>query len=405
MKGNSITHTEAIEILSKEAVVTGTERVLLAESFNRVLAQEVRAIDNVPPFDRSPLDGYAFRSCDVKDADRDNPVTLKVIDYIPAGDVSHVPVTEGCAVRLMTGAPVPEGADCVTMYEVTEFTDEEVKIFSPSKPGDNIVRAGEDVKKGELLASCGVRIDAGLAATLAAQNISEPVCFRQLKIGIISTGSELVPVGTELTPGKIHDTNQYSIGGAVENLGFKTIRYGIVADTADEIAAALTKALSECDAVITTGGVSAGDYDVTPDAMEKAGVNVLFRGVKLKPGMACAFGTCKDKMVCALSGNPSSSLITFYVVAAPILRKMSGLKDYENREIMLTLAEDFTKKSKATRVLKGRLDLSDGTARIRFPEGQGNVMISSTIGCDCAALIPAGSGPVKAGTVLKGFLI
>ncbi len=398
-------HIEAIRLVTEAAVPVGTEKISLAECAGRVLAQEVRAIDNVPPFDRSPLDGYAFRSEDVAGATEDSPVTLKVIENIPAGHVSTIPVTEGTAVRLMTGAPIPEGADAVSMYELTEFTDTEVKIFRSAKHGENVIYAGEDVKKGDLLARPGMLIDPGLAGTLASQNIPEPEVYRQLRIGLISTGSELVSVGNELTPGMVYDSNQFTIGAAVERLGYIPVRYGIAVDTVEGIAAAISKALDECDAVITTGGVSVGDYDLTPAAMERAGVQILFQGVDLKPGMACAYGVKDGKLVCALTGNPASSLTNFYVIGVPGLRKMSGLSEYMHKMIPLTMAEDFKKSSKGTRVLRGRLDLSDGTARIVAPKDQGNVVLSSAIGCDCVGIIPAGSGPVAAGEKLTGFII
>jgi len=339
-----ISYTEAVELVTEAAGIVPTEKIPLAESYGRVLAQEVRARDNVPPFDRSPLDGYAFRAADVEHASAEHPVTLRVIENIPAGAVSHFPVTEGTAVRLMTGAPIPEGADAVSMYELTEFTDTEVKIFRPASHGENIVYAGEDVRKGELLAKSGMKIDAGLIGTLASQNIAEPEVFRQLKVGLISTGSELTPVGCELAPGQIYDSNQYTIGGAVARLGFVPVRYGIAADTVEDIAAAMRKALDECDAVITTGGVSVGDYDLTPDAIERTGAEILFRGVDLKPGMACAYGVTDGKLICGLTGNPASSLTNFYVIGVPGLRKMSGQEDYLNKEIPLTLANDFAKK-------------------------------------------------------------
>ena len=404
-KGSSISHIEAREKVLSAVKTVEVEKVPLEQCFGRILAQNVCAADNVPPFDRSPLDGYAFRAADVEGASSENPVTLKVIDYIPAGDVSHCPVTEGTAVRLMTGAPIPEGADAVTMYEVTEFTDTEVKIFRPSKPGDNIVLAGEDVKKGTVLASPGMKIDIGLMGTLASQNIAEPLVYKKVKVGLISTGSELVPVGSELQPGKIFDSNSFTLAGAVESMGMTAVRYGIAADNAEGISEKISAALEECDAVLLTGGASVGDFDVTPEAMVMSGVEILFRGVALKPGMACSFGVKGGKLVCGLSGNPASSLTTFLVVSTVGLKKIAGCAECIPAEFDAELAYDFKKKSKGTRVLRGRLDLSEGKPKLYISQEQGNVVISSTIGCDCLAFVPAGSGPLPAGTMLKAFMI
>ncbi len=385
--------------------IVPTETIPLGDAYGRVLAMDVVAMEDVPSFDRSPLDGYAFRAEDTVGASKENPITLKVIDYIPAGDISHAPVTKGTAVRLMTGAPVPEGADCVCKYEETEFTETEVKIFCPGKQNDNIIRKGEDVVKGTVLAERGTVIDSGLMGTLAGQNIPEPLVYKQICAGIIATGSELVPVGQEPGPGMIIDTNEYTLTGAMEHMGFRVRRYGIADDTEEAIADILKKAMQECDVIMITGGASVGDFDVTPKAMEKAGIRLLFQGVDMKPGKACEYGVCGEKLVCGLSGHPSSSLTNLLLVGLAGLRKMSGIKDYLPKEIDLVLANDFGKQSKNDRVIRGTLMIEDGIAKIRVPKGQGNVMISSTIGSDCVAVVPGGRGPLKAGDKIKGYLI
>jgi len=382
-----------------------TCQIPLGKAYGRILAMDIVARDNVPSFDRSPLDGYAYRACDVINASKENPVILKVIDYIAAGDVSHAPVTENTAVRLMTGAPIPEGADCVCKYEETEFSETEVKIFEPSKAGDNIIKIGEDVRKGTLLAKDGMRIDSGLMGTLAGQNILYPMVYEQITAGIIATGSELVPVGTEPGPGMILDTNEYTLTGAMEEMGFRVIRYGIVDDTIEAISEVLKKAVSQCNVVLITGGASVGDFDVTPEAMENIGVKLLFAGVNMKPGKACEYGVLGDKLICGLSGHPSSSLTNLLIVGLASLRKMMGLCDYELKETTLVLANDFGKPSKGDRVIRGTLLVEDGIAKIAVPKGQGNVMISQTIGCDCLAVVPSGSGELNAGAKLKGYII
>ncbi len=405
MKKGSVTCEEAVEIITNEIGVVGTERIPLSECFGRILAEELRADDNVPPFDRSPFDGYAFRAADTANASKDHPVVLKVLEEIAAGDVPHYEITEGTAVRIMTGAPIPKGADTVTMYEITEFTDTEVKLFRPYDEGENIVYAGEDVKKGQLLASVGMKIDIGLMGTLAAQNRAYPLVYKKLKVGIISTGSELIEVGSEREPGKIFDSNQYTLSAAMSNIGLEPVAYGIVKDDTDAISKKLDTAIEECDAVMLTGGASVGDFDLTPEAMQMSGVEILFKGVQLKPGMACSFGIKDGKLVCGLSGNPASSLTTFLVVTQIGLKKAAGYAEYLSEEFEVELACGYPKKSKATRVLKGKLDLTGERARFISTKDQGNVVISSAIGCDCLAFIPAGSGAMEAGAKLKAVRI
>lgn len=382
-----------------------TENVPLNESFGRVLAEEIIAKEDVPPFDRSPYDGYVVRAVDSHLASEKVPVTLEILEEVTAGAVPTKTVTEGTATKILTGAPIPEGADAVIMYEKTQFTETTVTLTLPVKSGDNIIRAGEDVHIGQVLAEGGSIIDAGLAGSLASQGIARPLVYLRPKVGIISTGNEVVELLDTMSEGKIRNSNPYTLAAALQHIGCVAEYLGLAGDCVDDIVPLITKGLATCDAVLLTGGVSVGDYDFTVEAMEKAGVKLLVRGVDLKPGMACAYGIKDGKLVCGLSGNPVSSITNAYAVVLPAIKKLAGRKDAVPAEISVTLACDFKKKSKNTRLLRGKLDISDGTARMQISAEQGNVVISSIIGCDVMAVVPAGSGPLSRGTVLKGFLL
>lgn len=397
---------EQAQALLLEAVQpVGTEIAPLSECGCRVLAQELTAQENVPAFDRSPYDGYALRAADTAAASRENPAELRVLEEIPAGSVPTHEITAGTAAKVLTGAPIPPGADVVVMYEKTEFTPETVRVFAPLRSGDNIVRAGEDVCRGTVLAPRGSVIDPGLSGTLAAQGVAEPLVYRVPRVAILSTGSELVEADETPGAGKIRNSNRYVFETVLRQLGCEPVYYGIAGDDIARIAGQIGRGLAECDAMITTGGVSVGDYDLTPAAMEKAGVEILVRGVTIKPGMSCAYGVRDGKILCGLSGNPASALTNFYAVALPVLRKLTGRSDYRLREITVTLAEGFPKKSPATRFLRGRLVLRGGTVCMEVPQDQGNVVLSSTVGCNVMAVVPAGSGPVAPGAALQGFLL
>lgn len=398
-------YTTARALLLKGVTPVDTERLSLSRCGGRVLAAELTAAEHIPPFDRSPYDGYALRAADTAEASREAPVTLRVLEEVPAGAVPAVPVTEGAATKVLTGAPIPVGADVVIMFEKTTFTAETVTIYTPLKSGENIIYTGEDVRRGDVLARCGEVIDPGLAGTLAAQGVAEPLVYRVPRVAILSTGSELVEADQAPSHGKIRNSNRYMLEGALKGLGCEPVYLGIAGDSVAEISALLNRGLEECDAVVTTGGVSVGDYDLTPKAMEESGVEILFQGVDLKPGMACAYGVLGGKPVCGLSGNPASSMTNFYAVAVPALKKLAGHREPQAKEIRVTLAEGFSKKSPKTRLLRGTLDLSDGSVRMHLPKDQGNVVLSSTIGCNVMAEVPAGSGPISAGTELKGFLL
>lgn len=398
-------HITARGLLLAAVSPVESEQISLEYAAGRVLAEDVAAAEHVPPFDRSPYDGYALRSEDVAGASREDPVTLYIVEEVPAGAVPTKACTKNTAVKILTGAPIPEGADCVINYERTEFTESSVKIFEPVKAGSNIVRMGEDVQKGSILARRGQFIDAGTAGTLAAQGIVFPTVFRRPKVGILSTGNEVAEVGAPLEGGKIYNSNRHTLCAAVERLGCQPVYLGLAGDRPEEISRLITQGLEQCDAVLSTGGVFVGDYDFTPAAMELTGAELLFRGVKLKPGMACACGVKDGKLFCGLSGNPASSLTTFHAVVMPALKKLAGQGEYLPREIMVTLKAPFGKKSPGGRMLRGKLDLSDGTVGMTLPGDQGNVVISSAVGCDVMAFVPAGSGPLEAGTILEGFLI
>lgn len=398
-------YKQAVNVMLSSVLPVGTERIPLSQCGGRVLAQELIARENVPAFDRSPYDGYAFRAADTQMASIDNPVVLRVLEEIPAGAVPTKRVVERTASKVFTGSPIPDGADAVIMYEKTEFTEHYVTLRSRVKPGENIVRTGEDVQKGTVLAGCGDLIDSGLAGVLAAQGEAKPCVYKIPQVAVFSTGSELVEAEILPRNGKIRNSNRYMLETALKGIGCEPVYFGIAGDSVAEISACLNKALSACDAVVITGGVSVGDYDLTPNAMEVSGAKILFRGVDMKPGMACAYGVWNGKPICALSGNPASALTNFYVIAMPVLKMLAGCSMYFPQEISVVLASGFEKNNPRTRFLRGRLSLREGVAYMDVPKDQGNVVISSSVGCNMMAVIPAGCGPVSKGTIVKGFIL
>lgn len=245
---------QARQILLDIAAPVGVEKEPLDESGGRVLAQDLIAAESVPAFDRSPYDGYAFRSEDVRHASSDAPVVLRVLEEVPAGAVPTAAVTKGTAVKVMTGAPIPDGADAVSKYEVTRYTEDTVTVFFPSRSGENIIRAGEDVRAGEVLARRGDVIDAGLAGTLAAQGITMPAVYRIPRVGIISTGGEIAETESGLGQGKIRDSNRYALSAALKAIGCQPVYLGLAGDSVPEICGLIRQGLRQCDVIISTGG-------------------------------------------------------------------------------------------------------------------------------------------------------
>lgn len=393
-----MTYDEARNVIIEHAVPVSSEKISLSECAGRVSAEDITAKINVPSFDRSPYDGFAFMADDV-------PATLRITQEIRAGDVSHMPVASGTAAKILTGAMIPQGADAVTKYEDTEYTDSEVKISRKFAHGENIIMAGEDVKAGNILVSIGDVIDAGRAGLIASQGISEIDVYRRPIIGIISTGNEIADIHSQLTDGKIYNTSRYTFETALTLAGFIPKFIGTAHDDENEIAKLISDSLSLCDAFVVTGGVSAGDYDRMPEALEILRAKILVRDVELKPGGKCIYAVKNDKLICCLSGNPASALTNYYAVALPALRKLSGLKDFISSEIDIELADSFGKKSPITRIIRGSLKIADGKIFMRVPSEQGNGILRSMSGCNVMAVIPAGSDRLQAGEKLKGFLI
>ena len=393
-----MTYDEARNIVAEHAIPVSSEKISLSESAGRVSAEDITARINVPSFDRSPYDGFAFMAGDV-------PATLRVTQEVRAGDVPIMPVESGTAAKILTGAMIPEGADAVSKYEDTEYTDSEVTITKTFRSGENIIKAGEDIKAGNVLVRNGDIIDAGRAGLIASQGIAEISAYRQPVIGILSTGNEITSLQSELTAGKIYNTSRYTFETALTLAGFIPEFVGVSRDDENEIARMMSEALSSCDALVVTGGVSAGDYDRMPEALKILCAEILVRDVELKPGGKCIYAVKDSKLICCLSGNPASALTNYYAVALPALKKLSGLKDFMPNEIDIALADSFSKKSPITRIIRGTLAFIDGKIFMRVPSEQGNGILRTMSGANVMAVIPAGSGKLQAGEKLKGFLI
>ena len=393
-----MTYEEARNIVAENVIPVSSEKISLSESAGRVSAQDITAKINVPSFDRSPYDGFAFMADDV-------PGKLRVTQEIRAGDSPQMPLKHGESAKILTGAMIPEGADAVTKYEDTEFTDSTVIISRKFARGENIIREGEDVKAGNVIVRAGEIIDAGRAGLIASQGISAVNVYRRPTIGILSTGNEILSLQSELTAGKIYNTSRYTFSTALTLAGFIPEFVGVACDDENEIARLISESLSLCDSLVVTGGVSAGDYDRMPEALKILCAEILVRDVELKPGGKCIYAVKNGRLICCLSGNPASALTNYYAVALPALKKLSGLKDFMPVEIDIALSDSFGKKSPITRIIRGTLEFADGKIFMRVPSEQGNGILRTMSGCNVMAVIPAGSDRLQAGEKLKGFLI
>ena len=307
-----------------------TEAVCLGEAFGRIVNENLLSPIDLPSFDNSAMDGYAVRSADLALAQATNPVALRLIGKIPAGEIFQTEIKPGECARIFTGSPLPPGADSVAMQEDTAPAPEKpdhILFLDATKPWENIRFRGEDVKAGTTLATRGTRLGAGHLSLIGATGMETVGVGRQPVVGILATGSELRPAGHALAPGEIYESNRVALAALTRRAGAVPQIFPVVADSLSETTAALRRAFSECDVVVTTGGVSVGELDFVKTAFQELGGALDFWKVSIKPGKPFAFGTLGGKFLFGLPGNPVSSFVTFILLAAPALAKMQGASE------------------------------------------------------------------------------
>ncbi|MCK4418320.1 molybdopterin molybdotransferase MoeA [Candidatus Aerophobetes bacterium] len=330
------------------------EEVGILSSLSRTLAEDVYAHFNIPGFDRAAMDGYALVAQDTSSAALDRPSLLEVIADLPAGYRTDKVVDKGKAIRIMTGAPLPEGADAVIMVEDTETEENKVKVFKKVKIGENISFAGEDVKKEELILPGGKFIRAAEVGMLASLGKKKILVRRKPRIAIVSTGDELVETGKNLGKGKVYDSNSFALFSQVVLSGGEPQRLGIVQDKREDLMAKIREGLS-FDILILSGGVSMGEYDLVKEAMENTGVKMLFWRVAVKPGKPTFFGVRGNTLVFGLPGYPVSSMINFENMVRPAIFSMLGRKDWQRIKVRAILKGTVKKKGKRKNFIRVKL--------------------------------------------------
>ena len=396
-----IPFSEAYEIMMSNVFRTGTEKVPLAESLWSILAEDVISDIDMPPFDKSAMDGYACRAEDLE-------TELEVIETIPAGYKPKKKVIKGKCSKIMTGAMIPEGADCIIIVEETQSSDSkkvkftgDISPFFAENARRNICFKAEDIKRGDLLLNKGVHIKPQHIAVLATAGYAKVCVAIQPNVGIITTGSELVEPGKKLTSSKIRNSNGHQLIAQVLNAGGIPNYYGIVADEEELITQVITQALHENDIVLISGGVSMGDYDFVPACLKKNGIKILFDKVAIQPGKPVNFGIGNSKACFGMPGNPVSTFIQFELLVKPFIYAMMG-SDFKPEAFLLPLGTAI-KRHNASRESIIPVTINEG--KIYPLEYHGSAHINAIASSNYVISIPLGVKEIAEGKLIDVRLI
>lgn len=371
--------------------------VAILDALGMVLAEDIQASSDVPPFRNSAMDGFALRSSETQ---TERPASFKIVGTIPAGANSDIQVGRGEAARIMTGAPAPEGADAVVRFE--EVDEREVGVITVRRQvhsGENLREAGEDVRAGSIVIRRGRVLRAPEIGLLAALNVDSIFVHRRPRVGILSTGDEVVDVGPELKPGQIRDANAYMLSAMVSELGATPVRLGIAADTRSDLQERFSAA-ADCDLIVTTGGVSHGDFDLVKDVLRQEG-RIDVWTVRIKPGKPLAFGMLGGVPLLGLPGNPAAAAVSLDQFGRPAILKMLGHNEQRLPTVRARLMESVQNRGRRRHFERGVLWLADGEWQVKTTGIHGSAMLSSLTAANCYIVIPEDWPEAPAGTTVE----
>ena len=393
-----IEYHDARALVLSAAKALPAETVPLARALGRTLARDVRAREDIPPFTKATMDGYAVRSADTRRpaADAAAGVELEVLEDLPAGRLSRKAIGPGQAARIMTGAPLPGGADAVVMVEDTEASGRSVKVRREVREGDNIGRAGEDLKKNEIALERGTLVGPAEVAMLAAAGLARVAVTRRPKLAVIATGDEIVEPGQKKRPGQIRNANGPALTAMAVAAGAAASYLGIARDRRASLAAKLARAKG-ADVLVLSGGVSVGDYDLVKDELGAAGVKPVFWQVRIKPGKPVFFGVRGRQLVFGLPGNPTSAMVTFLLFVRPAVEAMLGRPVPGPASGKAVLTADITLKPGRTQFLRGLLADGGPALEVAPYDDQRSGVLRSMVRSRALIVVPADVRRIEAG--------
>jgi len=377
-----ISRKKALEIILRTVKpIERTEKVPIEEAVGRVLANDITAKRNVPPFDRAAMDGYAVKAEDTFKASQFNPVKLKIIDILHAGESTDKPIKKGQCIRIATGCPIPPGADAVVMVEFTQEKDGFVSIFKAVHPGANIALKGEDIKKGEIILRSGELLTPAKIGVLASLGHRDVLVYQKPRVAVIPTGSEVCEVGSELKKGQVYDVNSYTLTSVLMENGASVTKAPVIPDVIDELRSAVTQHLDH-DLIVFSGGSSVGEKDLLVRVVEDLG-ELLFHGIQIKPGKPTLFGLVKGKPIFGMPGYPTSCLSNAYIFLVPAVRKVARLPPKRPRTVKAKMGTRIVSASGREQFLT--VKIKNGIA---YPVFKASGDITSLAGADGYIILP-----------------
>ncbi|MCE5090050.1 molybdopterin molybdenumtransferase MoeA [Staphylococcus devriesei] len=403
-KRNPISVKEAIQRVVKQSIFMEETKVKLEDSLGYILAQDIEATYDIPRFNKSPYDGFAIRSVDSAGAYSENRKQFTVIDHIGAGSVSDKILGENEAVRIMTGAQIPEGADAVVMFEQTVESGDTFTIRKSFEAYENVSLKGEETTTGDIVLKKGQTINPGAVAVLATYGYTEVPVVQKPSVAIIATGSELLDVHDELEPGKIRNSNGPMIKALAEKFGLEVEAYKIQQDDLQSSIDVVKDAMAKHEIVITTGGVSVGDFDYLPEIYKAVDADILFNKVAMRPGSVTTVAVANGQYLFGLSGNPSACFTGFELFVKPAIKHMMGATAFYPQVVKATLMEDFTKANPFTRFIRAYASFSQSGATV-VPSGfNKSGAVVAIAHSNAMIMLPGGTRGFKAGHTVDVIL-
>ncbi|MBU1297653.1 MAG: molybdopterin molybdotransferase MoeA [Bacteroidetes bacterium] len=401
-----IQYHEAQKLIEEHTKTLQPVKLPLMESLGCALAENIFTKTPIPIFDSSAVDGYGVKVSDIRNASKENPVVMKLVGEIKAGDSSKLKLSRGECVRILTGAPVPLSIEAVVMKEFTNQNGDKIIFKTSTKHGDNVRYKGEEFKKGDKAIATNTFISPAVVGLLATFGIRKVKVFQKPKVAVLVTGNELVQIDKKIKPGQIYDSNFYTLSSALKEMDIDAINLGIAKDDKNDLLKKISVGLESADILLVSGGISVGEYDYVQDIFDELRVKKIFWRIAMKPGKPTYFGVKGKKLVFGLPGNPVASLLVFSRLVEPAIQKVMGKLEHKPIILFARLEHDLKKRSKRLEFVRAKLNTTEnGELTVSATKGQDSHMLGGMVEANCLIYFPMEMELLNKGTKVKVELI